>query len=727
MPLHADFQKVKARFIEQYGQEKGESLFYAWKNKHKLDDTKPMPEHMNGKEIKISDQAITFKEEKGEYYSKGFIATTHKDKVGDKILKDTLENWAHVLNNSVDFQANPVSIHHDREDVNLVGLGKTAKVEKLADGEFGLFVETHHNKTHPSFEDTKYQIDNNFLTHYSIEYDTNNGTTTHKENQNGEWVRIIEPSTELYGYGLASPRTVVNPNAQIVEVGYKELLMLKEHFPIKTDLSGESELKEKEHEVNKMEQKTETIQALASEAKEIDAKSFAKSFLSEVKEAIKTELKSITPLNAPMQNAGEKIEKKEHIETKEQIEFKERLVSFKEGVLKNKLPISEQWKVATRIEKSLKERGLPILNGEEFGMEGSNSVPFEIKENKLAYKENRLDFKAAVLVESDPSGTTTSSYPAILANYEQAPARYNDIYGPVIINQLNEMQVTWNKLTKEDHSGMSAIRIRARTGRNATAGSYAYGSTPGWDSSIAIKKFNLHYVTSYVEVQLEDEAIEYARSPGGIGDAYAEEVSGSTLDLMNYLNGSSGIYGTGDGTSESVPIGLDGGLIIVTGNLYGKDVTASGYTTLAAAGVDAMSSAKITLGKLRAMYRATIVKGAEIQNLAFFTSYLQYHFIYALIQDMQRLVPTSARAGFTGVLELDSIPVFPDPKLDENSMTDDIFLLDMAHTKLAIKKAPTYVEFGKVTLHRRGIVWMMWNLYSDAPSHNYHINGLATS
>ena len=140
-----------------------------------------------------------------------------------------------------------------------------------------------------------------------------------------------------------------------------------------------------------------------------------------------------------------------------------------------------------------------------------------------------------------------------------------------------------------------------------------------------------------------------------------------------------------------------------------------------------MSSAKITLNKMRAMYRASIVNGARIQNLAFFCSYLQYHFIYALIQDMQRIVPTSARVGFTGRAELDSIPIFPDADLDEASMTDDLFLLDTSATKIGIKKAPTYVEFGKVTLHRRGIIWMMWNLYSEAPNRNYHLTGLAVA
>ncbi len=43
MPLSKDFQDILDRMIKQYGDEKGKSVFYAWLNKHKYDDTKPFP------------------------------------------------------------------------------------------------------------------------------------------------------------------------------------------------------------------------------------------------------------------------------------------------------------------------------------------------------------------------------------------------------------------------------------------------------------------------------------------------------------------------------------------------------------------------------------------------------------------------------------------------------------------------------------------------------------
>jgi hypothetical protein len=40
-PMHADFVRILINFKKQYGDKKGTDLFYAWVNKHKLDDTKP--------------------------------------------------------------------------------------------------------------------------------------------------------------------------------------------------------------------------------------------------------------------------------------------------------------------------------------------------------------------------------------------------------------------------------------------------------------------------------------------------------------------------------------------------------------------------------------------------------------------------------------------------------------------------------------------------------------
>jgi len=43
MPIHPDWQELYRSFVEQYGKEKGEEVFYAYCKKHGIDYTKPRP------------------------------------------------------------------------------------------------------------------------------------------------------------------------------------------------------------------------------------------------------------------------------------------------------------------------------------------------------------------------------------------------------------------------------------------------------------------------------------------------------------------------------------------------------------------------------------------------------------------------------------------------------------------------------------------------------------
>ena len=64
MPKHADFQKIYNRFIKQYGEKKGKSLYYAWINKKGYDDTKPFPKKKEKKELMCSVVGMEIKEMK---------------------------------------------------------------------------------------------------------------------------------------------------------------------------------------------------------------------------------------------------------------------------------------------------------------------------------------------------------------------------------------------------------------------------------------------------------------------------------------------------------------------------------------------------------------------------------------------------------------------------------------------------------------------------------------
>ncbi len=290
---------------------------------------------------------------------------------------------------------------------------------------------------------------------------------------------------------------------------------------------------------------------------------------------------------------------------------------------------------------------------------------------------------------------------------------------------MNDETATWNKLTKVDGSGMSAIRIRART--NVVAGDETspqeFGSTPNFGGNVTRRKYNAWFVTRYADVQVEDEEIQLAKATGGVGDIFAIEIRDRTKDLLTQVNSELLTADNTAPTAENVAYRFQN-LIRTSGNLYGKSVTATKDNKLAAAGVDDMNTAPITLKKLREMIDASLDNGANVNDLAFFGSRTQRTKIVTLIQALQRTVPTSGRVGFEEQIVIDQgVPYFPDKDAD----TDDIFLIDTAKTKVTLKVAPTFVEFAKVSLHRKGIVWMMYNITSDNPNHNYWIFDLQTT
>ena len=161
------------------------------------------------------------KESKRGYIRGGYIATTHLDEgfydeergiyIRDRISKETLEKWAEEINNGVP-RANKVSVHHMRDIIPVgVGIKGSARVDRLPDGEYGLYVETLIDETLPDFEDIKYKIENDLLDSFSIEFRTRDiatgdyleGAVT--EINKGDYIeRILLPGTILDGWTLAS-------------------------------------------------------------------------------------------------------------------------------------------------------------------------------------------------------------------------------------------------------------------------------------------------------------------------------------------------------------------------------------------------------------------------------------------------------------------------------------------------------------------------------------------
>ena len=107
MPIAPKYKKVLDAMIKQYGPEKGKSVFYASMKKKGIDYKK------DSKETKYFNFGLEFKEEEGEFYSEGFIATSHADRVGDVIPKSTLRKIVDKINSQTGHEAGAASYRHD--------------------------------------------------------------------------------------------------------------------------------------------------------------------------------------------------------------------------------------------------------------------------------------------------------------------------------------------------------------------------------------------------------------------------------------------------------------------------------------------------------------------------------------------------------------------------------------------------------------------------------------
>ena len=355
-------------------------------------------------------------------------------------------------------------------------------------------------------------------------------------------------------------------------------------------------------------------------------------------------------------------------------------------------------------------------------------------EMKEFHRLNQIESKA--LDNASNAGLQTDTNLASTSwtygSYFLSPVELNDIFQPVLINQLNDQTITWGRLNKVDWSGRSQIQFRARTKRNSTAGGYSEGANlvygTDFSGQVGRDKFQQPYAYYRVLVAITGQEQRFAMAPGGMGDVWADEIKWSGADLLVELN--KAVIGTGDGTSESTSLGFEGLILGTTGTLYGKSLTT--YGTLRAH-KEAMSSARITLDQLRKMIRfvsigdgagsSQIFSNSNKSDLLFIGPHLQIDFIKGLIQDMQRIVPTSARVGFEGEIEFDGVPIVADKDMN----TNDLFLINVAHTKIGMNLPPTLEPLPVTADAQAAHIKTYFNLYSDAPGNNYWADGLATS
>jgi len=756
--------------------------------------------------ILYSHQKISFKEEGEEFYSEGFVATTHKDRDGDILSKNAISKIVESINNQFNPSAGAASNRHDwikqgDENLPLAGMAISAEERQTEDGFTGAYIKTHHHKFHPEFDQIKYNVEHGYYPGYSIEFET-------LESHEVEDARIID-DLDLVGYGFANMRMIANPHAAIDSFGYKEMISIKAlHHPAEDKKRAEEEEKKKKKKKknkkgdNKMsehkdekeikeedtsteekeeekeeEKKEDTEEKEVEEQKEYTVSKEDMAILSKFKEEkerlkiikevdpvitekVRKEMEAVLKERSPLFNVGDDKE----VKFKEFDDYRSALAEIKEldksigktdygvgqgmrqSMFKN--TIDHQYKEAAKLSDALIKGRVPIYkNWKEKDMiglpeEGTyHSYEMESVGPRIQMKEfSRLSKIEAKGLEGGGSAgsqidTNLADTSWTYGSYFLSPVELNDIFQPILVNQLNDLTTVYGNLPKEDWSGRSQIQFRARTGRNSTVGGYSEGAnlTYGTDFSGMVGRDKFQQPFSYYRVLLAitGQAQRFAMAPGGMGDRWADEIKWSGIDL---LAGSGGlnlaIIGTGDGSSESTSLGFEGLILGTTGTLYGKAL--STYATLRSHKED-MSSARVKLDQLRKMIRFTkigdgagssqIHSNSRTGDLVFYTSHLQEDFVKGLYQDMQRLVPTSGRVGFEGRLEIDGVPIVPDADIN----TDDWFLINHANTKIGVNLPPTLEPLPVTADAQAAHIKTYWNLYSEAPGNNYWAHTFAVS
>jgi len=201
---------------------------------------------------------ITFREVDGEFYTEGWIYTTHIDRAQENgadnsmFSKRCMEQIAESINTggaptTMLGARRAVSDQHDwiREqnaDIKPIGMAVPPfEVRETGDGHFGVWGKTHYDKFHPDFEKTKSRIEHGYYPGHSIEFVEDEFELV---NIKGRVVKFIKSLKECLGYGLAGVRLIANPMATIESFGYRTV---EEAIENKEDIKmTEEEVKQEE-------------------------------------------------------------------------------------------------------------------------------------------------------------------------------------------------------------------------------------------------------------------------------------------------------------------------------------------------------------------------------------------------------------------------------------------------------------------------------------------------
>lgn len=673
---------------------------------------------------------LEIKELSDELIVRGYVATTHYDGQ-DRITRSALDKWAKEINEG-NPRANKVSVHHNRvPHVAGVGVKGTARVERLPDGEYGLYVETKVDKTRDDYEEIAYRVKEGFLDSFSIEYIA----PEHAPMQGN--VRILDDRTELMGWTLASQPMnemavmikermlkckegllMTEQEQKEVKQEQEESLVVAEQKEVVTEVKQEEQPSQEQKEEVTVKEEEEDVNEEETDEKGDDSKK--KKYKEESKEEIKPSVdvkeltKQVMETKEFQEALSQKVEQKVMInenkesETMETIEYKEykqivenpKGISVKEqfarvGRLLNAQEVSfKQIKEALSV--SAEER---MATGVAFKHFGTNGTKIECK---------GLGIGTNVNADSDYAGLSA--------------AELQDIFDPVIYNALNEEVGLWNRLAKDDFSrkGNNEAQFVLKIGGN-TATQWYDNNQVTLGNAIRQK-----YKTRFKKIQagfaIDGDMIAAARG-GLINDVVSQEIADASETMASVINQS--LFGTTGAETDKEIIGLP---YITRSATYTTlyNVTRSAANKLApdAAGdtyIDGTGGVSKAL--LRQMIRHCLIDGSRAGNLLFVAHPVQIDKVKALYDNAQSYDPNAARFGFTGEVSFEGVSFLP----DKDAPTTSIFLIDLSHHRVAMWVPPTVEMLGKRNDSEEGFVKSYLCTYNTAPRRMVELHSLPTA
>lgn len=684
-------------------------------------------------------------EDEGEFYSSGFVATTHPDRAGDDgydgdiLTKEAIEQITAYINKHVATANGPgatriVSNRHDwikEQDPNTPAAGVIveqeegiyAKTIQLKDGHWGTYVKVHHNKNHPKYEEIVYDVKHGYLPGYSIEYLPGE---FQKVSYQGKTYRLMKSIADYVGHAFAHARLIANPSAIINSFGYKEILALNDvdkltkeesnmnYEELKKKQKAGEELSDDEKSFIKAEEaKASEKESSTTETTEVESKETTE----EVKEEV--EVKEQTPAADVKETAkaNPKIEAKEVVDLiRESPEYKEALNNLKP---KTKVLNNKQENKGDNMNISVKEmikahQEGKVFQAKEMGEQllyGSARVKETLETLKhVGRVQTNSNFNVKVsgkgLVISSISTKDTLVTGDNTSSYTQEDVEFADVFAAGIIDTFNNQTNLFGWLGKEQHAQGAGEYVQWKMVTNKDPNSdstfVATGTTAVTGTFSSKQNYQTPLKIARRTVSVSDFVNRY--SAQSLGDLFALELDLQMKELMNDVNAAL-FAEVADGAGVA-PLGLEA-VADSAGNttLYGKTrSTANRLAPDSAADTYLAVGGALTEAALRAKIRQLEIEGTRPGDIAIIASPASKDFIFDLLDGNRRFVTTEAAFGFNRlqVPTYDGIPII----VDSDCNADAIYVVDADAAKIVIGMEPQIIELAKVGMSAEAVVEM---------------------